>query len=54
MLHTLLASFLPSSLSHLPTEGWLTLGGVDYTTLSLKSLHAHIGVVSQETQLFNP
>jgi len=36
-----------------PTAGRLTLGGVDYTQLSLSSLHAHTGVVSQETQLFN-
>ena len=41
MVHLLLRYYDPS-------EGRLTLGGVDYTQLSLPSLHAHIGVVSQE------
>ena len=42
MVHLLLRYYDPS-------EGRLTLGGIDYTQLSLSSLHAHIGVVSQET-----
>tara|TARA_B110001452_G_scaffold192693_1_gene162693 strand:+ start:200 stop:1837 length:1638 start_codon:yes stop_codon:yes gene_type:complete len=36
-----------------PTAGRITLGGFDYTELHLRSLHERIGVVSQETQLFN-
>ena len=28
-------------------------GGVDYKDLHVKSVHRHVGVVSQETQLFN-
>ena len=36
-----------------PTEGRITLGGVDLRELNLSSMHKGIGVVSQETQLFN-
>ena len=36
-----------------PREGRVTLGGVDYKDLHIKSVHRHVGVVSQETQLFN-
>mmetsp|Transcript_32775 Transcript_32775/g.76484 ORF Transcript_32775/g.76484 Transcript_32775/m.76484 type:complete len:305 (-) Transcript_32775:387-1301(-) len=36
-----------------PLEGQIMLGGVDYRDISLLSLHRRIGVVSQETQLFN-
>ncbi len=54
MLHMWLTHLLTCLPTCLPLQGRLTLGGVDYTKLSLKSLHAHIGVVSQETQLFNP
>merc|ERR1719181_745463 len=36
-----------------PTAGCITLGGVDYRDLNLRSVHERIGVVTQETQLFN-
>merc|ERR1719453_2357548 len=36
-----------------PTVGRITLGGVPFSELNLRSLHKQIGVVSQETQLFN-
>ena len=36
-----------------PQAGRISLGGVDYRDLNLASLHKQIGVVSQETQLFN-
>ena len=36
-----------------PVEGRITIGGVDLRELHLASVHKHIGVVSQETQLFN-
>jgi len=36
-----------------PTQGMVTLDGVDLREISLKSLRAQIGVVSQETFLFN-
>jgi ABC-type multidrug transport system fused ATPase/permease subunit len=36
-----------------PTAGRILVGGVDIRDLNLGSLHKKIGVVSQETQLFN-
>lgn len=36
-----------------PIDGRITLGGVDFTQLHLRSVHERLGVVSQETQLFN-
>jgi ATP-binding cassette subfamily B protein len=36
-----------------PLEGKITFGGEDYRNINLLSLHRQIGVVSQETQLFN-
>ena len=36
-----------------PHEGRITLGGRDYKELNLKSMHEQIGVVSQDTQLWN-
>jgi len=36
-----------------PCTGSVSLGGVDYTQLNLRSVHERLGVVSQETQLFN-
>ena len=36
-----------------PTDGKITLGGVDLKQLNLASVHRKIGVVSQDTQLFN-
>ena len=36
-----------------PTEGSIAIGGVDLRDLHLPSVHRRIGVVSQETQLFN-
>jgi len=36
-----------------PLDGRLTLGGVPFPQLNFKSMHARIGCVSQETQLFN-
>ena len=36
-----------------PREGRITLGGRDLRELNVASVHQHIGVVSQETQLFN-
>ena len=34
-----------------PTDGMLSLGGVQYSSLNFPSMHARIGTVSQETQL---
>merc|ERR1719152_620399 len=36
-----------------PLDGMISLGGVPYTQLNLRSVHERIGCVSQETQLFN-
>ena len=36
-----------------PRAGRITLGGVDLRELNIQSMHRQIGVVSQETQLFN-
>jgi subfamily B ATP-binding cassette protein MsbA len=36
-----------------PTEGQITLDGIDIKSLDLQSLRAHIGVVTQESILFN-
>ena len=36
-----------------PTDGKITLGGVDLKLLNLESVHRKIGVVSLDTQLFN-
>ena len=36
-----------------PRAGCIKLGGVDLRHLHIASMHRHIGVVSQETQLFN-
>jgi ABC-type multidrug transport system fused ATPase/permease subunit len=36
-----------------PPDGTICLGGVPYGQLNLRSVHSHIGCVSQETQLFN-
>jgi len=36
-----------------PLDGRITLGGVPFNDLNLRSVHHQIGVVSQETQLFN-
>src|SRR5207249_10931543 len=36
-----------------PTDGAITLDGVDIRHISLRSLRAQIGVVSQDTYLFN-
>jgi hypothetical protein len=44
MVHLLLRFYDPRS-------GRITLGGVDFKALHVKSVHKHIGVVSQETQL---
>lgn len=36
-----------------PVEGSLSLGGVGYTQLNFPSVHKRLGVVSQDTQMFN-
>jgi len=36
-----------------PIDGRITLGGVDFTQINPRSVHQRLGVVSQETQLFN-
>ena len=36
-----------------PVSGCVRLGGVDLKEINLKSVHMRIGVVSQDTQLFN-
>jgi len=36
-----------------PRQGRITLGGVDLKDINVASMHAHVGMVSQETQLFN-
>jgi ATP-binding cassette, subfamily B, bacterial MsbA len=36
-----------------PSAGYITLDGVDIRTVTVKSLRQHIGIVPQETMLFN-